>query len=77
VSNLYRWPNGWRYVPPPTHCPCGAVAVGLITWTDKMGRSFDFAGCAKCGRDKRSEIEKQGFKYVLGRLGKEEVNVHR
>ena len=69
--NLYKWPNGYRYVEPPTTCACGKPAVGLVTWWDKMGRMNDFAGCAECGRSKRSEITKQGYKYALGRLEKE------
>lgn len=36
-----------------------------------MGLMHDFAGCAECGRLKRNEITKQGYKYALGRLEKE------
>lgn len=57
-ATLYRWPSGWRYVPPPTLCQkCGKPAEGLLSWRDRMGLLYDFAGCDRCASAKRSEVE--------------------
>lgn len=61
-ATLYRWPGGWRYVPPPTLCQkCKQPATGLLSWHDKMGLLYDFAGCNRCASAKRYEVESSRF----------------
>jgi len=61
-ATLYRWPTGWRYVPPPTLCQgCGKPAEGLLSWHDRMGLLHDFAGCKRCADAKRKEVESSRF----------------
>lgn len=56
-TQLYQWPSGWRYVPPPAVCEvCAAPVVGLYSWHDHMGRLCDFAGCDSCARTKKDQL---------------------
>jgi len=58
-ATLYRWPTGWRYVPPPSACQdCGDPAEELLIWNGRMGLLDDFAGCSKCIPKKLWELKK-------------------
>ena len=73
-STLYRWPTGWRYVQAPRVCQgkgCQRPAAGLLSWHDKRGLLYDFAGCSACARAKREDIEALGFTVRASRLGSE------
>ena len=73
-SILYRWPTGWRYVQAPQVCQgkgCQLPAAGLLSWHNKRGLLYDFAGCSSCARDKRQDIEAQGMTVRASRLGSE------
>lgn len=60
-TELHKWPSGWRLIPLPRVCKCGAQAAGLLSWTDKLRLLHDFAGCLDCARKKKAEIEAAGF----------------
>lgn len=60
-TELHKWPSGWRLVPLPKVCKCGAPAAGLLSWTDKQRLLHDFAGCMTCARKEKTKAEAAGF----------------